>query len=121
MNLHEAVYLHDLQTLRAAFSRGDDFEERDSNGHTLLHLAAILGRGRIVAWLLRCHVDVNKVDWEGCTPLHHAVVENHPVVVRLLLRSKARSNIADKNGRTSRDYASLKRNIRILHLMSEQD
>jgi len=44
----------------------------DSNGDTLLHIAARLGGSETVAMLLRAGLDVDRVGDMGCTALHYA-------------------------------------------------
>ncbi len=96
----------------------------DKDENTPLHLAAALGRYKIVEMLIRgtsirggdsmtVPMDPNQPNKKGLTPLHFAVRNLHPQVVRLLITkpyATAKPNqfadptIATKNGNTPLDY-----------------
>lgn len=67
---------------------------RDQAGLCPLHLAASLGRPRLVAALLRHRADLAAVtrDQEGLTALHLATRHQHADTVRLLLERGAEVN-----------------------------
>lgn len=54
-------------------SQGSDLRLKDSNGQTLLHVAARNGRDGVVTMLLHRGMDVNARDRDGLSPLLLAV------------------------------------------------
>jgi ankyrin repeat protein len=77
-------------------------DERDSNGNTPLHLAAMVGNVDGVK-KMRAPENVNYQNSDGHTPLHLAVRCKHPdamTMVRYLLRSKLMLELQDKCGCT---------------------
>ncbi len=98
----------DLQTnlLHKAVARGDDdainsilssspglANTKDLFGWTPLHLAAMLGRVRIVETLLSNQADVDSQDDIGNAPLHWAAFFGHGDVVARLLQRKATMDV----------------------------
>lgn len=67
----------------------------DSNGDTLLHIAAQRGDLRAIELLLRSGADVNRLGDMGNTALHYAKVHD---VARLLLKHGASADICNEFG-----------------------
>jgi ankyrin repeat protein len=71
----------------------------NSNGDSLLHVAAQRGDARTVELLLRAGIDVNQRGDMGCTALHYAHMFHQEDVIRLLRSNGAATNIVNEFGR----------------------
>ena len=69
--------------------KGADFNAKDNNGATPLHLAAYNGHGEAVDVLLEKGADFNAKNNDGATPLHLAAYNGHGEAVRVLLEKGA--------------------------------
>src|SRR6185503_17146911 len=122
----------DVPTVSALLSQGLDPNTADSEGNTLLMLAARNGHDELVAFLINHKADVNKrsphgdsalmaaslkghlgtvklllangaeLSPAGWTPLHYAAFEGRPEVIKYLLDKRA-----DKNGLAPNGYTAL--------------
>ncbi|CAF4067248.1 unnamed protein product, partial [Rotaria magnacalcarata] len=72
VNLCDAAYRGDLQTLLNAYKRGIQVDIQDKFMKTPLMVACAHGDLKTVQFLLTCGADVNKIDNFKWTPLHHA-------------------------------------------------
>jgi len=93
----------DLIELKKAVHRGDNLEEKDSQGWTPLFHAAGIGSLPMVRCLLSAGASVNDGVESGFTALFSAVMSDHVTVVRELLRSGAK--VAPVQGIELRMYA----------------
>lgn len=75
----------------------------DSNGDSLLHIAAQHGDLQTIKILLNAGVDVNIKGDMGCTALHYAKMENNEEVVRLLIAYGADVSIKNEFGKLPDD------------------
>ncbi len=98
VDLHQAIQQGDDALWRRAVEDGQSLQERDSDGNTPLHLAALWGNTGCVDELLAVGVEVNVVNEVGATPLLYGITDVG--VVRALLHSGADPNIASKLGMT---------------------
>ena len=57
---------------------------QDTNGRTLLYMAAAWGRLSLIEALIRRGADINTLDRASSTPLHQAIVNKHRPVVNYL-------------------------------------
>ncbi|CAJ1432775.1 unnamed protein product [Effrenium voratum] len=89
-----------LAALRWRFVWGASPKVADSNGTTLLHVAARAGSFQIVKDLVLRSIDVNSVDCAGWTPLHVASCMGRQDVSLYLLQMGAKST------RTSRGHTA---------------
>lgn len=71
----------------------------DSNGDSLLHIAAQLGDVRTILLLLNAGLDVNQAGDMGLTPLHCAYQGNHSSAVDYLLSHGASPGIRSEFGK----------------------
>ena len=126
-----------LAEARAALTRGEDVNNKNSFGWTALMLAVCNANGTtalmwavsfkhnsIVKLLLdQPAVDVNvKDDYDGLTALHYAALDNNAEGARMLLLHKDISaNVTDNNGKTALMLAVSFRNEEVLReLVSHQ-
>jgi len=83
--IQEVVAGGDWETLKALLKGDPDLVFiRDTNGMTLLRLAAMKGRKDVVELLLANQAELNARNENGATPLHMALVEGHQDVAELL-------------------------------------
>lgn len=81
-----------------------------TEGHTVLHLAAILGMHRLVQLFVDRGVFLNLADVNGLTALHFAALHGRTSVIRLLLQAGAATESRTSDGMTAfmlaRDHES---------------
>jgi len=97
-SLPEAARLGDREAVRALLSDGLDLGERDEQGNTALHWAALRGDTGLISDLLRRGVEVDATNRFGATPLLYAV--GRLGSVRALVRAGAEVNHASQFGTT---------------------
>ena len=108
--LFGAVSFGDPAVIQALIRGGANIQERDSDGMTGLHWAAVTHRPAVVKALLAAGADVNAADHYGFTPLLYAATIDFgdPATAAILLKAGADPNIKDKKGSTAlahaRDY-----------------
>src|SRR6266571_4261560 len=88
----------DAQTVSALLQRRVDSRERDADGNSALHVAALHGNAEAVELLLAAGVDGNGTNKYGATPLIYAA--GNPKKVRALLAHGADPNRASLLGTT---------------------
>jgi hypothetical protein len=81
----------------------------DSNGATLMHIAALAGNVPMCEALFECGVPVDVLDGEGCTALFRAsgFASGAPVVAWLLGKPNCRAAQPNKAGSTALHWASM--------------
>ena len=81
---------------------GADLHEKDMNGMTVIHWAALAGRAETVKLLAARGADINAVDSFGYTPLLYAATVDFgdSRTASALLDAHADWKLADKNGKT---------------------
>lgn len=72
-----------MDTMADVYS--EDVSMTNAQGHTMLHLAAMLGFNKLTHALIDLGCDVDMTDRNGSTPLHYAAWYGHEDVVRTLL------------------------------------
>ncbi|KAL3330415.1 hypothetical protein AABB24_034319 [Solanum stoloniferum] len=81
--------------LRQLLKKGMDPNESDSNGRTVLHIAASKGSVECILLLLDFGANPNRKDSEGNVPLWDAMVGKHEAVVKLLVDNGAKISSGD--------------------------
>lgn len=94
--------------INTLLSEGVDVNVADSNGETMLHMAAGGGHEELVDHLIAKGASVSSQDAAGNTPLHLAAMNGHPKCATKLLAAGASKLIRNKEGRTPADVASPK-------------
>ena len=79
----------DTETLAAYLDAGVPVNLTNTNGDTLVMLAAYYGHQSAVAALIARGADVNRHNNRGQTPLAGAVFKNDTTIIELLLRADA--------------------------------
>ncbi|KAK0565362.1 SPT3 Dosage dependent suppressor of Ty-induced promoter mutations-like protein [Tilletia horrida] len=108
-----------MDEVSGSTGRRDAIRLANKNGHTLLHLAVMLGFHRLAANLLRRGAPVNARDRNGYTALHFAALHGRVTLARLLLSGGARDNIPNWEGQLPIDIAREKDQIDVEMLLAD--
>jgi ankyrin repeat protein len=96
--LADAVFLADLDEVRALLAEGADPEARDEDDRTPLLAAVAAANAALVAVLLEAGADPNARDADGWTPLHLASQRRDLRIAWLLVHHGADVNAQDDDG-----------------------
>jgi hypothetical protein len=86
-----SLYVELIERLRTGHFHGD-LNTLSNAGETLLHSAALNGKGELVKLLIEAGADVDALAEGGITPLMNAAVEGHDAIVAALLAAGAEVN-----------------------------
>ncbi|EPE08798.1 ankyrin repeat protein [Ophiostoma piceae UAMH 11346] len=86
--------------------------QRRTTGHSMLHLACVLGMHRFVAGLLARGANPDVRDNGGYTPLHLAALNNQPEIVRRLIHAGADPTMRTLSGLTASEVAASREVLR---------
>lgn len=75
--------------LKEQLKKGNEVDERDDRGRTLLQQAAIAGELEVAETLLDSGANIKAQDSQGWTALHWAASSGHPEICELLIASGA--------------------------------
>ncbi len=85
---------------------GGYLNERDYEGRTLDHLAAMIGDTKKLKVCKRAEVDMEAKDNYSLTPVHLAAINGHTETVKYLIEeAKVNLDVEDENGMTPLYYA----------------
>ncbi len=111
--LHFAANDNLISMVSLLCNLGDDVDCVHS-GLTALHVAAALGRARVVHELLTHGADPNKPTKKQCTALHYAVYYGKPVfAIKTLLEHGANPNAGDNKGNGSLHMIAFRMDYRV--------
>ena len=114
----QAVMDEDMDKLQKLIAEGAPIDEKDDEGYTALHYAAMWGDLEATKWLIENGADVNTTDAWGSTPLMNAVYNEAGVeTVELLLENGANKTLKDSEGKTAYDYAVENRDAQLRDLL----
>ena len=99
-DLHRSVEQENLEIVRTLIAQGVNVNAVNSDGHTLLHVAAYYGHLNVVIFLLGAGAQINVVNGAGYTPLHLAAHDGHLNVVSFLLGAGVQINAVSGAGYT---------------------
>ncbi|PWN36659.1 uncharacterized protein FA14DRAFT_169630 [Meira miltonrushii] len=85
--------------------RRDAVRLSNKQGHTLLHLAVILGFHRLASDLIQRGCPINARDYNGYTALHFAALHGRVMIARMLIGQGANARIICEVGRDALDVA----------------
>ena len=92
-------------------------EAWSDRGTNPLHVAALMGMDRVVAYLLLRGASVNRRSRSGQTPLHYAASAGHLEVVKVLLGAGAIASMWDVDQRTAASLAHAGGHTAVVELM----
>lgn len=96
--LHEAVFFSNIVALEFLIEKGADVNA-SAKGILPIHVAALLGKAKVVKALLTGKADVNSAQVDtGARPLDFAVINGDMATIRLLLERGAIVNAVNKSG-----------------------
>ncbi|XP_075231527.1 ankyrin repeat domain-containing protein 27-like [Lycorma delicatula] len=70
----------------------------DDRGYTVLHIASMHGKPKVVDVLLSCGANPDASDYSGSTPLHYASSRGHQNALLLLIHCGAAVDVIDNEG-----------------------
>ncbi|XP_061848154.1 M-phase phosphoprotein 8 isoform X1 [Colius striatus] len=119
--LRDAVKSGDYMTVKMALSSNEEYnlDQEDSNGMTLVMLAAAGGHDDLLRVLIRKGAKVNGRQKNGTTALIHAAEKNFLTTVAILLEAGAYVNMQQSSGETALMKACKRGNSDIVRLMIE--
>jgi len=94
-----------------------NLHERDLEGRTPLHCAAMVDRIGIIKILIQHGLDPNAQDNSGCPPLHFAAYGGLVHCMNVLLENKAKVDTQDQDGVTALHMASRTGNLDAVKLL----
>jgi len=116
--LFEAVNSRSVHTIYTVLRKNPNVNARqESNGYTVLHVAALNGDVAAVMLLQSRNADVNARDNSGQTPLHKACLCGHLQIVTFLLKAGANTDIMDHSNRTAEEVAFQQNHLVIFRLL----
>ena len=118
--VHAAAYYGKAEAFRLLFDPSQALEV-NTDGQTLLHLAAYGGHLDILGTLLPHFPDVDPKDDKGWTPLFYAIQDAQAPAVELLLRHGASARHRDAEGSTPLHYAGSSRESHVIQHFLRQD
>ena len=91
--LIQAVKKGDLDNVKKTIKKGEDINQRDSNGLAALHIAALENKNEIAETLLKAGANPNIFDkFMKSTPMHKAAYMGHAKVLETLIKYHADIN-----------------------------
>ncbi len=103
--LHSLIAENNNKELSDMFNMDMNVNEKDSQGRTALHIAAIKGNIQMIERLLLYGAEIDTRDNEGKTPLIQAIDNIQYSAAGLLVKSHADIFIADNSGKSTADYS----------------
>lgn len=100
-----------------------EFENKDSDGRTLLMQAIIYNNLKAISYLIKHGAKLDAKDTKGWTPLHHAVQCENEKVIESLLKYGININIQDFYGNSPlwRAVFAYRGNDKIIELLLEHE
>ncbi|KRX90628.1 Protein phosphatase 1 regulatory subunit 16A [Trichinella pseudospiralis] len=92
-----------LDDMKALYNRGDNMDQKDKQGATLLHVACANGYYSVAEFLLECGAWVHARDNDGWQPIHAAAIWAQPDLIELLVQFGADINARTNTGETPLD------------------
>ena len=118
ISMVEAVNAGDKKAVAYYIKHGEDVNQKDKEGNTLLLIAADKGYTKIVESLIKAGADVNK-DRNKWTPLLAAACKEYEDIIEILIDAKADVNAESNDGWTALMLVSKSGNVRIARILVE--
>jgi len=106
-SLETAVEFNNIKEVQRHLNEGANANQKDKNGQTSLHHAALSGYTDVAQALIDRGAIVDSKDNEGRTPLHLAAESGHAPMIDLLVVQGAYVHSRDKDGRIPLHHAVL--------------
>ena len=100
-----AVRMGDLPLLELYLSEGLDVNDKEPNGFSPLHLAALYNQVALARHLLTIGASARSANNWNDTPLHRAATCGYAEMCKLLLEAGADPDFEDWRNKTPADYA----------------
>lgn len=97
-----------------------NFEEKDSDGRTLIFDAIETKNLKLVSELINLDADIAAIDNMGFQPLHYAAKKGFTEIVAVLLQANADINAKDNNGHTPLALATAKGKKSVIDLLTQE-
>jgi len=106
ISIHKMALEADLDRLKSYIRKNaEKVEEKDSQGRTPLHCAAISGDFDVVKYLVSLNIGIEVKDNADRTPLHYAAEHGTKEIMELLMSKGAKINARDCEGLTPLNFA----------------
>jgi ankyrin repeat protein len=99
--------------------RGANFNLRNNNGGSLLHLAAEGGDAKIIEYFIQKGSELDKKDRYEWTPLHYAAYSDKKEAVSYLIEKGSKLNERDFSGKTAYNIANDRQNSDIPKILKD--
>lgn len=113
------IHFLSLLDVQEHCQRKDAIRLANRQGHTLLHLAVMLGHHRLVQLLLARGCPANARDHSGYTALHFAALHGRMTIARLLLAHGARDNVMCEVGKLAIEVAREREQVDVEFLLRD--
>ncbi len=97
-SLFSVVETNDTDSLASLIKSGADLNQKDEEGNTVLHIAALHGATEVASKLVQSGVNVDSLNNKGETPLMVATRAGQVGTIRSLLRLNASPDLKDDLG-----------------------
>lgn len=104
--IHEAVFMGNINQLKAHIAANTDLNQKDAYGSTPLSVAITFDKPEAAKLLIEAGADINATSGDGSTPLHIAAFYCRTEVVKLLLEKGADINVRNNYGATALESIS---------------
>ena len=101
LTIHAAVFMGDLEALKAHIAGGTDLNTKDDFGSTSLAIAATFGKTEMAKMLIEAGAGINVKAADGSTPLHTAAFFCRTEIVKMLLEKGCDTEVRNAFGSTA--------------------
>ena len=104
--LHRVLHMHNvnniIKIIKILNNYGLDFNERDYDGYTCLHITASFNKNKkLFNFLIKNKADINAKDNNNNTPLMKASLYGNHEAMKILIKNGANINQKNKDGKTA--------------------